>query len=287
MARRYRYQNASEDRAKVITIVVVIVVLFFIGLANEIATNPKAASETIGYLFLLVIAFLIGKYLFKRTKEKHISDIFTSIKDLGLRPYIDNFIDRFSFEGKNVDGWTFRNRNIDWNRIDDLERYLLEKGVRLDTKEKKREIFIILRTYIQDKEEAITRESIKREPQKFASLSGADFEKLLYRLFEAMGYKVEHTGRSGDQGGDLIANKDGERILIQAKCYRDWSVGNEAVQQVVGAMKFYGCGKTMVITTSTTFTPEAYALAQANNTDLISKDELSGMLLKYLGESWG
>jgi restriction system protein len=102
-----------------------------------------------------------------------------------------------------------------------------------------------------------------------------------------MGYVVELIGRTGDQGGDLVANKDGERILIQAKCYRDWSVGNDAVQQVVGAMKIYDCNKTMVITTSTTFTPEAHALAMANKTDLISKNELSTMLLKYLGESWG
>ena len=101
-----------------------------------------------------------------------------------------------------------------------------------------------------------------------------------------MGYAVQHLGGTGDQGGDLIVNKDRERILIQAKCYRDWKVGNDAVQQVVGAMKYYDCPKTLVVTTSTTFTPAAIALAKANNTELISKDRLTEMLMQYLHESW-
>ena len=152
----------------------------------------------------------------------------------------------------------------------------------------KKDTFTILKHYIQEKEEEYTKESINKRPQKFNDLSrdGSDFEKLLYRLFETMGYKVELIGRSGDQGGDLIANKNGERILIQAKCYRDWSsTGNEAVQQVVGAMKFYDCNKTMVFTTSH-FTQEAISLAKSTQTELVSKEQLQEMLLKYLSENW-
>jgi len=100
-----------------------------------------------------------------------------------------------------------------------------------------------------------------------------------------MNYKVEHIGRSGDQGGDLIANRSGDRILIQAKCYKDWATGNAAVQQVVGATQFYKCNRAMVVTTSH-FTPEAISLAKANNTELVSREHLQEMLLLYLGESW-
>lgn len=87
------------------------------------------------------------------------------------------------------------------------------------------------------------------------------------------------------RGGDLIANKDGERLLIQAKCYKDWSTGNEAVQQVVAAMKYYDCNRAAVITTSY-FTPEAIVLAKVNNVELVPKQRLQEMLLKYLNESW-
>lgn len=100
-----------------------------------------------------------------------------------------------------------------------------EKGITSN----KKDVFAILRFYIQEKEENFTRESIRKEPQKFKILSGSEFEKLLNCLFDAMGYKNELIGKSGDQGGDLIANRNGERLLIQAKCYRNWSTGNAAV----------------------------------------------------------
>jgi HJR/Mrr/RecB family endonuclease len=159
-----------------------------------------------------------------------------------------------------------------------------ERGVALNLQEGNRDIFAVLRLFIQEKEENLTRASIQKAPRLFSELRGDDFEKLVCRLFEAMGYAVQHVGRSGDQGGDAIANKDGERILIQAKCYRDWSVANDAVQQAVAAMKFYDCNKTMVITTN--FTKEAIGLAQANTTELISKPRLSELLVTHLGQVW-
>ena len=74
--------------------------------------------------------------------------------------------------------------------------------------------------------------------------------------------------------------------IRQAKRYLDVSVGNEAVQQAVAAMKFYDCNKAMVITTSANFTNEAIALAKANSTELVSKARLSELLLTHLQESW-
>lgn len=204
------------------------------------------------------------------------------MRSSGQEDYLKNFINRFGRESGRGQGYTFRNHRFDWDRINDLKKILEEKGVTSNEKD----VFALLRFYIQEKEENLTRESIRKEPQRFEKLSGSNFEGLLSRLFEAMGYRVELTGRSGDQGGDLIANKEGERVLIQAKCYRDWSTGNAAVQQVVGAMKYYDCNKAMVVTTSH-FTSEAIVLAKTNQTELVSKEQLQELLLKYLGESWG
>jgi HJR/Mrr/RecB family endonuclease len=209
-----------------------------------------------------------------------------SIHRSGQEQYVLNFITRFRMEGEGNRGWSFLNHHFDWNRIADLEKVLVERGVPLNLQVGKRDIFTVLRLFIQEKEESLTRASIERAPQLFSQLRGDDFEKLLCRLFEAMGYVVQHVGKSGDQGGDVIANKDGERILIQAKCYRDWSVGNAAVQQAVAAMKYYDCNKTMVITTSVNFTKEAVALAQANATELVSKPRLSELLATHLGQAW-
>ena len=41
------------------------------------------------------------------------------------------------------------------------------------------------------------------------------------------------------RGADLIAERDGRKAIIQTKRY-DGAVGNKAVQEVIGALTFYG-----------------------------------------------
>ncbi len=253
--------------------------LFVLGLVGYVIANLE---KSLAY-GLALIAFIFTFVLVMRwLKKRHFERILAKLRDTGEDEYVRNFINRFGFEGTKGSGWTFRNRKFDWNRINDFKKIFREKGII----RREKDAFAILRSFIQAKEEGLTRESIQKEPQRFDRLSGTDFERLLCRLFEAMGYKVEWIGKSGDQGGDLVANKDGDRVLIQAKCYRNWSVGNAAVQQVAAAMKFYDCRKSMVITTSEKFTNEARALAHANSTELVSRDRLSEMLMTHLKESW-
>lgn len=107
-----------------------------------------------------------------------------------------------------------------------------------------------------------------------------------YRLFQAIGYTVQKTGKTVDQGGDLIANKDSQvRVIIQAKCYNNSSVGNAAVQEAIAAQKFYDCNGAIVVASSD-FTKEAIELARVNKIGLVSKTRLSELLLEYLKESW-
>jgi hypothetical protein len=104
--------------------------------------------------------------------------------------------------------------------------------------------------------------------ETFDELSGVDFEVYLARLLKKLGFEdVTGTPATGDQGADLLARKDGRKIAIQAKRYKG-SVGNEAVQEVVGALKFYKADEGWVIT-SGRFTQPARALAQANGIHLV------------------
>lgn len=274
MARRRRYSRDDEIER----LLAGIVTLTFVALVWYFFTNP---AKSVAYVLAVLIIIFLFLFLRRWWRKKHFNSLLDKLKSSGQEDYLKNFINRFGLEGGKGEGYVFRNHKFDWDRINDLKKILREKGVT----SREKDVFTFLRFYIQEKEEQLTRESIRKEPQKFASLSGSGFEKLLYRLFEAMGYKVELIGKSGDQGGDLIANKEGKRILIQAKCYRDWSTGNAAVQQVAGAMKLYDCNKAIVVTTSH-FTPEAIVLAKANQIELVSKEQLQELLLKYLGESW-
>jgi hypothetical protein len=71
------------------------------------------------------------------------------------------------------------------------------------------------------------------------SLSGPEFEVHIARLLISAGYDVVGTPKTGDQGADLIAKKDGKKIIVQAKRYQG-PVGNKAVQEVISAVSFYG-----------------------------------------------
>jgi len=108
----------------------------------------------------------------------------------------------------------------------------------------------------------------QQSEKKFTEFSGTEFETYLARLLKANGFvEVCGTPASGDQSADLIAKRNGRTIVIQAKRYQG-SVGNRAVQEVVGAVNFYVADEGWVIT-SGTFTPSAKALAQKNSVKLI------------------
>ena len=102
------------------------------------------------------------------------------------------------------------------------------------------------------------------DPDGLRELGGRDFELLLGVLFLTMGLHVELTPYRGDQGADLVVvNENGERTAVQAKNYRD-PVGNSAIQEVLGGMRYYRCNKGLVVTTSQ-FTASARELVAARN----------------------
>lgn len=50
--------------------------------------------------------------------------------------------------------------------------------------------------------------------RKVLKLTPTELEKFVACLYEAMGYKVEHIGKAGDNGVDVIAEKDYIRTAI-------------------------------------------------------------------------
>jgi restriction system protein len=107
-------------------------------------------------------------------------------------------------------------------------------------------------------------------------MDGLDFEHYLVPLFEKLGYRAEVTKGSGDFGADLILHKGRKKYVVQAKRYSS-SIGVSAVQQVVGAIRYYGAHGAMVVTNNY-FTPAAEDLAKHNKVRLIDRDELSHMI---------
>lgn len=93
-------------------------------------------------------------------------------------------------------------------------------------------------------------------------MAGHDFERFVGSLFSRMGYKVEVTKGSGDQGIDVIAEKDGRKFGIQTKCYGS-AVNNKAIQEAAAGIRHYRLDKGIVVTNNY-FTDSAVELAASN-----------------------
>ena len=98
-------------------------------------------------------------------------------------------------------------------------------------------------------------------------LSGVEFETWVAKFLTERDFEVQGTPISRDQGADLIAKKDGKTIIIQTKRY-EATVGNEAVQDVISALAYFGGDEGWVVTNSS-FTRSAKALAQKAGIKLV------------------
>ncbi len=109
-------------------------------------------------------------------------------------------------------------------------------------------------------------------------MKGHAFEEFMTAVYQTLGYRVEQTKKSGDQGIDLIIKKHFKRIGVQLKRYSK-PVGNSAVQEAVAGKKFYKLDKVCVLT-NTSFTKSAIELAKANKVELIDREDLKRLLKK-------
>lgn len=230
----------------------------------------------LGVVISIIFTYLAVLNMIRKKKELLIYDI----DRLGIAIDINNFISRAGKE-KGKGSWRYMDYGFNVDKMNLFVKALSEKGLRVGNIDNLK--FILIR-FIDIKEESIIKGGFESTQYKFSSLSGNDFENLLVRLYESMGYIVEHPGGRGDQGGDLILNKNGQRILVQAKRYSS-NIGNGAVQEAVAAKKYYDCNRMMLIGSSN-FTRGALDLASYNEVELIGKSELQGLLLSHLNESW-
>jgi restriction system protein len=69
------------------------------------------------------------------------------------------------------------------------------------------------------------------------AMTPIEFEEWVGARFEDLGYRVKTTAVSGDHGVDLVARRDGEKVIIQCKRYRDTAVGEPVLRDLYGTMQ--------------------------------------------------
>ncbi len=104
-----------------------------------------------------------------------------------------------------------------------------------------------------------------------------EFEKIVSDCMSSIGYHSYATKGSGDKGVDVVANKNGIKIVIQLKMYTN-NVGFEAVQQVFTGKSLYKAQQAWVITTADGFTRQAKITADELNVRLLTLGEFAVFL---------
>jgi Holliday junction resolvase len=155
------------------------------------------------------------------------------------------------------------NKKIDWKRCAKYS-YLLPTEYQW----LRHELENVFRIYhLNQQARSFTRDDL-------STMTGIEFEAWIVKLLKENGFDdVRGTPATGDQGADILANKDGRHIVIQAKRHKG-TVSNKAVQEVIAALQYYGGNEGWVITNST-FTPSAVALAQKSKIRLIDREGLA------------
>jgi restriction system protein len=127
--------------------------------------------------------------------------------------------------------------------------------------------------------------------QRVLQNSPSFFEHVIVDLLVAMGYGGSHKnaatqlGKTGDGGVDGVINEDRlglDRVYVQAKRFKDGSVGRPDVQAFVGSLVGLGATKGVFVTTST-FSQHAIDFAKhlTQRVILIDGQKLSELMIEH------
>lgn len=104
------------------------------------------------------------------------------------------------------------------------------------------------------------------------------FEALVAESYARQGWRVEHTGRAGPDGGvDLRLRRAGETVLVQCKHWRATRVGVGPVRELFGVMTAEGASRAALVC-SGTFTAEARSFATGKPIELVDGAALARLV---------
>jgi restriction system protein len=115
-----------------------------------------------------------------------------------------------------------------------------------------------------------------------------DFEKLVAEVWKLQGYQTSVRQGSGDRGIDVEATKQepvSEKVLIQAKCYRESNkIGSKAVREYATLYQQVPETDTVVIVTTSEFTSPAEKLAVDLKIKTVNGNSFARLVKKHQHE---
>jgi restriction system protein len=118
--------------------------------------------------------------------------------------------------------------------------------------------------------------------KQLAELTPEGFEEFVAELFEALGYDVEHTGGTGDEGADLRVRRRGLMGIVQCKYHKRGVVGSPELQKFLGTIHHTASHKGFFVTTRT-FSLAAEKFVAEHPIELIDGPRLVELVTEALG----
>jgi hypothetical protein len=121
-------------------------------------------------------------------------------------------------------------------------------------------------------------------------MSPNEFETFCADELRRVGWNAYVTKRSRDQGVDVVADKNGVRVVVQCKLYSR-PVGNKAVQEIAAA-RTHEQAEYAVVASNNKYTPDAEQLASTTKvlllhyTDLCRLEDIIDLKSKALKSVW-
>ena len=118
-----------------------------------------------------------------------------------------------------------------------------------------------------------------RSLERIRTLGWQQFETLAGQYFREQGYRVAEKGGNGPDGGvDLLLHRGEERIVVQCKHWKAFSVGLTEVKELFATVRDQHATGGILLTTSQ-FSKEAKAFASRHaELQLVNGNDLSKML---------
>ncbi len=163
-------------------------------------------------------------------------------------------------------------------RFEELNKYIFDKSFELAYL-----IFEHTRNIESSVERAILKipgtKKVENLPEK-----PLDYERYVSDSLKNLGFTARTTKASGDQGADVLAEKNGVSFAIQCKMYSK-PVGNKAVQEANAGRDFYKKDYGVVVSNAK-FTKSAQQAASACGVILLN-DNMLDKLLEYTNKQPG
>lgn len=271
---RYRRRNAGG--------VGPIIILFIVGgivyAAQQIDSNPEAlegVAVLAAIAVMLVVLWILRRERMKKAIAKKIASIIsTHIEALARRRR--QLVTQDAYGSLVMDRWR---KEIDNFIATQIIPKALEEEMSLLRKELPGLPAVI---------DLKVRDYISKTPIKLEFREGmtpSEFESYCADILRACGWDARVTMASRDQGVDVIAERNGLRLVVQCKLYGR-SVGNKAVQEITAGRAHENAAYAAVVSNNR-FTESAAQLAQTNNVFLLHYSELEKINDRVGLSVWG